>query len=228
MKIKRYQKIFLFISIFVIIIATSILVVNADTVIGIVTASSLNVRVAADSSSEVLAEIDSGSKVVLLERSNDWYKVNVGVIGYVHAAYIRTEDEVSKGTVSSAAATETALSKGQEVVEAAKKYIGTPYIYGGSTPNGFDCSGFTQYVFRQMGAKIYRVAADQANNGTYVAKEDLKPGDLVFFAKPGCAIHHVGIYVGNGQYIHSPQTGRSVSIDYMTRSDYYTARRIFS
>ena len=113
---------------------------------------------------------------------------------------------------------------GQQVIDLAKQYIGVRYVYGGTTPNGFDCSGFVQYVYRQMGVKLNRVAEDQAKNGVYVAKEDLKPGDMVFFKKPGRAIHHVGLYVGNGMYIHAPYTGRTICIEPMTR--YYTARRV--
>ncbi len=131
----------------------------------------------------------------------------------------------------SATAVKTVFSgtaSGAEAVRIAKSYIGVPYVYGGTTPNGFDCSGFVQYVYRQMGISINRVAADQARNGVYVAKEDLQPGDLVFFAKPGRTIHHVGMYVGNGQYIHAPYTGRTITIENLTRKDYYTARRIVS
>ena len=200
---------------------------NAEAVIGIVIASSLNVRETASSASPIVTEIQSGSEVVLLERTGDWYKVNVGDIGYVNANYIRTQKELETGTVIAAPTTDVTITKGQQVVDIAKQYIGVRYVYGGTTPAGFDCSGLTQYVYKSMGITLNRVAADQAKNGVYVAKEDLKPGDLVFFKKAGRAIHHVGIYVGNGNYLHAPQTGRTVCIEPMTRSDYYTARRIF-
>lgn len=114
------------------------------------------------------------------------------------------------------------------VVAFASNYLGTPYVWGGSSPQpGFDCSGFTSYVYRHFGISIPRVAAAQATVGTAVARDDLQPGDLVFFKKPGRAIHHVGIYVGDGAYIHSPQTGDVVKISILTsRSDFYTARRV--
>lgn len=143
---------------------------------------------------------------------------------------VSTASVQSKSSPSAVAARSVATfsgsASGEEAVRIAKSYIGVPYVYGGTTPRGFDCSGFVQYVYRQMGISINRVAADQARNGTYVAKEDLQPGDLVFFAKPGRTIHHVGMYVGNGQYIHAPYTGRSITIENLTRKDYYTARRI--
>ena len=144
---------------------------------------------------------------------------------------VSTVSSQSYKSSPSAAAAKTVFSgtaSGSEAVRIAKNYIGVPYVYGGTTPNGFDCSGFVQYVYRQMGISINRVAADQARNGTYVSKENLQPGDLVFFAKPGRTIHHVGMYVGNGQYIHAPYTGRTITIENMTRKDYYTARRIVS
>ncbi len=198
-----------------------------DAEVGIVIASSLNVREKASSSSAIVAEVEAGSEILLLERTGDWYKVNVGDIGYVNANYIRTESEFSTGTVNEAPTTDATITKGQQVIDLAKQYIGVRYVYGGTTPNGFDCSGFVQYVYKNMGVTLNRVAADQAKNGIYVAKENLQPGDLVFFKKPGRAIHHVGIYVGDGNYIHAPYTGRTICIEPMTRSDYYTARRIF-
>ena len=200
---------------------------GAEYEIGTIIASSLNVREHASSTSAIVAEVDAGSEVVILERTGDWYKVNVGDIGYVKASYVRTSSEVASGTVNSAPTTDVTISKGQQAVDIAKQYIGVRYVYGGTTPNGFDCSGFVQYVYRQMGVSINRVAADQANNGIYVEKENLQPGDLVFFKKPGRVIHHVGMYVGDGKYIHAPYTGRTICIEAMTRSDYYTARRIF-
>ena len=104
-----------------------------------------------------------------------------------------------------------ASSKGQAIVNTAMKYLGVPYVWGGTSPRGFDCSGLVQYVCRANGISVNRVAADQRNNGTYVSRENLQPGDLVFFAKGG-HIHHVGIYVGNGNMIHAPQTGDVVKI----------------
>lgn len=224
---KKMKKPYVTIAFTVIFLLMSMLVANAEAVIGVVVASSLNVRQTASNSGEIVTEVEYGSEIVLLERTGDWYKVNVGDIGFVHANYIRTQEELATGKVSAAPATDVTYTKGQQVLEIAKQYIGTRYVYGGTTPNGFDCSGLMQYVYRQMGVTINRVAADQAKNGVYVAKEDLQPGDLVFFAKPGRAIHHVGMYAGNGQYLHAPYTGRTVTIENMTRSDYYTARRIF-
>lgn len=114
------------------------------------------------------------------------------------------------------------------IVGYAYKFEGTPYVWGGTSPvPGFDCSGFVQYVYRHFGVSLPRVAASQATVGTPVAKGDLQPGDLVFFKKGGRAVHHVGIYVGNGCYIHSPKTGDVVKVsDLSRRSDYYSARRV--
>jgi peptidoglycan hydrolase CwlO-like protein len=113
------------------------------------------------------------------------------------------------------------------VVAYAANFLGTNYVWGGETPNpGFDCSGYMQYVFRHFGISLPRVAASQAGVGTAVSRDQLQPGDLVFFKKPGKEIHHVGMYVGNNSYIHAPQTGDVVKISPLTRSDYYTARRI--
>jgi cell wall-associated NlpC family hydrolase len=115
----------------------------------------------------------------------------------------------------------------------AKSLIGTPYVWGGDSPQvgGFDCSGFTKYVFSQTGYTINRTSQDQAKNGTYIAKENLQPGDLVFYSFTGDGvISHVGLYIGNGQMIHSPKTGDTVKITDITtsywQSHYVTARRI--
>ncbi len=100
---------------------------------------------------------------------------------------------------------------GQALVNTAMKYLGVPYVWGGTSPRGFDCSGLVQYVCRANGISVPRVAASQRNAGKYVSRQNLLPGDLVFFSNGG-GISHVGIYVGNGKMIHAPQTGDVVKI----------------
>ena len=121
-------------------------------------------------------------------------------------------------------------SKGQQIVNLASKYLGVKYVYGGSSPAGFDCSGLVQYVCKQLGISVNRSSRDQYKNGVYVAKSDLQPGDLVFFAK-GKTISHVGIYAGNGQVIHSPRPGKVVCYvpfaSMCSYSNYVGARRVY-
>lgn len=107
------------------------------------------------------------------------------------------------------------------VVAIAKDYIGVPYKWGGTTPKGFDCSGFTQYVFRKAGVSLPRTSAAQGKVGTKVSRSELRAGDLVMF--PG----HVGIYIGSGKFIHSPSPGKSVRIDDLsTRKNFLYGRRV--
>lgn len=116
----------------------------------------------------------------------------------------------------------------EQVVLIAKQYLGVPYVWGGEMPSGFDCSGFVQYVHRRLGVDLSRTTYTQVDEGITVSREDLKQGDLVFFKKNG-DIHHVGIYIGNNQFIHAPQTGDKVKISNLSdRNDYYTARRIIN
>ena len=132
---------------------------------------------------------------------------------------------------SGSTATVPSSAIGEKLVAGAKQYLGVPYVYGGASPSGFDCSGLVYYLLKGMGYSPYRSARDQYKMGTYVAKADLQPGDLVFFQNTaGSGISHVGIYVGNGKFIHSPHTGSVVSyaVLYSTyyTNHYYGARRI--
>lgn len=111
------------------------------------------------------------------------------------------------------------------VVAYASNFLGTPYKWGGTTPAGFDCSGFTQYVYKHFGINLGRATYNQINDGYAVSRDELKPGDLVFYGTGGSP-SHMGIYVGNGMYIHSPRTGDVVKISPYDRSDYITARRV--
>jgi len=111
-----------------------------------------------------------------------------------------------------------------EAAAVALQYLGVPYLWGGSTPAGFDCSGLVMYVYAQLGIQLPHYAADQYLSGTPVARSDLQPGDLVFFD----GLTHVGIYIGNGQIVHAPHTGDVVRISNLTDfgNSYVGARRI--
>ena len=122
-----------------------------------------------------------------------------------------------------------------ELIQFAKSLLGTPYVYAGMSPAGFDCSGFTSYVFGAFGIRLERVSSDQAKQGIEILKENLKPGDLVFFDTNGghSVINHTGIFIGDGKFIHaSSGTSRYVIISDLTTGyyseNYITARRIYS
>jgi len=118
------------------------------------------------------------------------------------------------------------LDHGQRVVAIAKKHVGAPYRWGGSSPSGFDCSGFVRYVYGQVGVELPHNAAQQYRLGTPVARDQLEPGDLVFFD----GLRHNGIYVGGGRFIHSRQTGKHVAVAGLDEAWYAThfagARRL--
>lgn len=109
------------------------------------------------------------------------------------------------------------------LIAKAKQYLGVRYVWGGTSPNGFDCSGFTQYVFRSVGIYLPRVSRDQQDVGTRVSKYNVQKGDLVFRGDPA---HHVGIYIGGGQYIHAPQTGDVVKISTYNPAKFTNAVRV--
>jgi hypothetical protein len=118
------------------------------------------------------------------------------------------------------------VPNGYKVVQEAIKYVGIPYLWAGESPStGFDCSGLVKYVYSKFGISLPHYSRSQATYGTAVAKEDLLPGDLVFFYSP---ISHVGIYVGGGLMINAPRSGDLVTIEDAFRSSYVTARRIMS
>jgi len=105
---------------------------------------------------------------------------------------------------------------GGSILGIARQYLGVPYRWGGTTPNGFDCSGFTSYVYRQLGVSLPRTSFSQSRSGTSISRSDLQPGDLVY--GPG----HIGIYVGNGSYIHAPSPGQSVKVSPLSQFTNFT------
>lgn len=209
--------------------------------------SSIYVRKGPSTSEEVVDTLILNSQVTVIAEDGDWYKVKVaGKEGYIAKRLLsnsktestsRSADEREETQVeqneNSAETIVVASSKGQEIVNYAKQYLGCKYVYGASGPSTFDCSGFTMYVYKNFGISLSHSAIAQSKNGTYVAKEDLQPGDLVFFKdyETMDGIGHCGIYVGDGNFIHaSSGTGYCVKIStllsgsYKTR--YETARRL--
>ncbi len=134
---------------------------------------------------------------------------------------VETEEEQEEESTASAS------SEGNDVVEFAKEYLGYKYVAGGSSPStGFDCSGFTTYVFRNFGVSLNRSSKDQIKNGTAVSKSNLQPGDIVIFKNQGkTAIGHVGIYIGNGNFIHAANKKEGVVITALS-SSYYSQRYV--
>lgn len=196
-----------------------------DPVYGVVSAGPLNVRSEATTESAVQTILGVGSVMIITDDSIEgWYGTESG---YVSAQYV---DMITAEEAASLKAAANRSTGGDAVAEYALTLKGCRYVYGGTTTSGFDCSGFVQYVYKQMGYSINRTSSSQYSNGVSVSKANLQPGDIVFFSKSGNGITHVGIYIGNNEFIHasSPSTGviiSSLSSSYYT-SGYVGARRI--
>lgn len=220
---------------------------NADTVsLGKVKADALNVRTAPTTECTSLGLIPTDYEVVILSTENGWHKILYGTsTAYVSADYITVtqsdvERDISANTNSTVPAATGVIPSyagseipGEMLVELAKNYLGTPYVYGGMSPAGFDCSGFVKYCYSLMGVNVNRVACDQALNGVEVPLSDMRPGDILCFSSSiGVSyIGHTGIYVGNGYFIHSPRSGYSVEYLALDATSYgkriKNIRRIF-
>ena len=114
----------------------------------------------------------------------------------------------------------TGSSKGQQIANTACQYVGYPYVYGGSDPSGFDCSGFVQYIYGLYGYSILRTAEQQATEGYAVSRDQLQPGDIICFSYGSGYIGHVGIYIGNGQFVHACNSNTGVIITDLNSSSY--------
>ena len=196
----------------------------------IVCDTTVNFRSQPNTSSSVLASLRNGTVVSVTGVQGGWFKVTYnGQKGYVHPDYLSFSNVQGSGSTGSSGSSSItppsnsvsyngSSEKRAAVLEYAAQFLGTPSVYGGSTPSGFDCSGFTSYVFKNTVGSIPRVAQAQFDATTRVSMDELLPGDLVFFGSSASSISHVGIYVGNNQFIHSPHTGDVVKYDSLTGS----------
>ena len=212
---------------------------------GTITATSLNVRSGPSTSYSAKSSVKKGNVVGILKQySNGWYEVKLanGTTGCVSGSYLTitagSSSSITSGSTSGTTSGNTNTNTGtstnakvQAVVNMVKRQVGKPYVYGAAGPNSFDCSGLTYYCYKNAaGITLNRSSAAQASNGRYVSKSELKPGDLIFFNSGTNRIRHVGMYVGNGQFIHAPSPGKSVKYENLYSSyyvkGYVTARRI--
>lgn len=112
-----------------------------------------------------------------------------------------------------------------KIVANAKSFQGVPYLWGGTTPSGFDCSGFVQYVYKQNGISIPRNSRSQSTAGTHIHPKEAQPGDLIFFyGEVKGHVSHVAMYIGNGEFIHAPCTGKTISISTIKKEKYWGKR----
>ena len=214
-----------------------------------------NLRQKADKTSQVIKQLSQNTKVTVMSTDNGWAYVDVnGTKGYIAESLLTTtQKETSRSglttreqaatnnsTTKSTTAANTTTQKntavtestttsasGSAVVSYAQQFLGCKYVYGGTSTKGFDCSGFTQYVYKHFGINLNRTAAAQYSNGKSVTQ--LQAGDLVMFGKSG--INHVGIYVGGNTFIHAANPGRGVTTDTLStgyyKTNYVGAKRIF-
>lgn len=183
---------------FCILMAAGIMTVNGEKEVSAAytryASGSVNIREEATTKSDAIVKVSKGTKLTCYSYEGGWYRVKYnGSTGYVAEKYVTAE---------------TPVSKGQEVVNYAKQFVGNPYVYGGSSlTRGTDCSGFTMSVYRKFGYSLPHSSSAQASKGTKVSWSEKQPGDLI------CYYGHVAIYMGNNKIVHAsnPKTGIKIS-----------------
>ncbi len=168
--------------------------------------SNVAVRAKATTSSTKLTTMPKSTKRTVLGKSGKWYKVKMnGKTGYVHGNRVKLDDSTFRN----------------EVVSLAKKQVGKRYVWGATGPSSFDCSGLTQYLYKNCGKSIPRVSGDQYSSSSKIKKSSLKKGDLVFFSgSSGGSVGHVGIYIGDNKMIHAANSNTGVVTTSMSDSYY--------
>ena len=199
---------------------------NVELGVGSIDASLVNLRSGPSTSTSALTQIAAGGKVSIFGFNCGWYKVRYNsVVGYIRSDLVALTEKPYENfgvTSGSTGTVDFGATTGQQIAEYAKQFVGYPYVYGGSSPSGFDCSGFMQYIFAQFGYTINRTATAQLNDGAWVSYDDMHPGDIVYFGY-GSAASHVGMYIGNGQFVHAQNSATGVVISSLSET-YYASR----
>ena len=218
--------------------------VQSQAYTGWVNTAALNVRSGASTSYSIIGSYTMGDKVSG-QLANGWLKVNYnGRTGYISANLLSSKEvakpqqvvennKTNNNQTAQQTATQTpqASASGQAAANIARQFVGYPYVWGGASPSGFDCSGLVYYAYKQIGVNLNRNSAAQFSNGYSVGINNLQPGDLVFFNQSG-SIDHVGMIVDyNGNYVHAVSPGVGVQIGNIYNSwsqrVFAGARRIF-
>ena len=196
---------------------------NIFTTYGRVNSDGVNVRSDASTDSSVLATIEEDAIVTVNGLVDGWYDVTCeyGTEGYIRSDFLDLTESSSSNS---------------DIAATAKQYLGTGYVYGGASPRGFDCSGYTMYIYQRFGVYLPHGATDQLSYGMAVGFGELQPGDLVFFQDAdfsSSAASHCGIYIGDGQFIHATSDSRFNCVKITSFSESYyashflTGRRLF-
>lgn len=209
---------------------------NYTSIAGYIDATGLNIRAESNASSEVLSTLSMGTQVSLTGFDGEWYTVKLpdGRLGYASGEYVslnpvqalasKSPVTSPKDAVAPTAPTDFTYSLGKQIVATANNYIGVPYVWAAEGPDSFDCSGFTMYVMNLNGISLPHQSGMQYTYGFSVEQNELIAGDLVFFNSNNTeGVAHVGIYIGDGKFIHA-SSGRAYSVTISSLSeDYYTA-----
>lgn len=200
--------------------------------------SSIYMRKGPSTETEIVVTLIKNTDVTVIGEENGWYKVEYeNNTGYIREDLLSDtkiiETSSRDGENIERNITETSTSQGTDIVNYAYNFLGCPYVYGGSGPSSFDCSGFTAYIYKKFGYSLPHSAVTQMNYGVEVSKDELQPGDLVFFLdyQTMDGVGHCGMYIGNGEFIHASsgsgycvKTSTLLTGSYKNR--YYTARRL--
>jgi len=202
---------------------------NGETIavkVGWVARPEVNLRAGPGTNYEEIAELVFSTQVIITDQHGEWYKVLLdnGKIGWVAGWLIDTREERIARQEGAPAGSRS--SKGSQIIHTALQYLGRPYVRGGESPGGFDCSGFVHYVMGQHGIDVSRTSVALFREGRPVSRSQLRPGDVVFFRntyKRG--ISHVGIYINDNKFIHAANPRRDVTINRIDDS-YYGPRYV--
>lgn len=188
---------------------------------GKVNVTTLNFRDEPSTEAEIIYELSENTVIELIGIEEGWFKASYDdEIGYVSGEYISLTSAPGKNTFTISG---DASEKVQDILSYASSLLGCPYAYGGSSPNGFDCSGFVNYVFKNNGISLTRDSVSMMSDGYSVNLSDLQPGDLMFWKDTSAPSSHVGIYIGSEQFIHSASGGVVItSINSQWYVDRYT------